>query len=235
MKKGRLDIILSTFLLSLVLQNIKAMPKIKNRVGETYGTVTVISFSHSIDKKNYWNCECSCGNQLVISTHNLWPNVARNSCVKCNGKHHGMTKTTEWRSWRSMRNRCLNPDTEHFIWYGARGITICERWESFPNFLEDMGLKPSPKHTIDRIDVNGNYEPMNCRWATQKEQHNNKRSNHWLEFNGERKTIQQWLDITGMPDTTFHSRLKAGWSVEDALMKPTKYRSDRYTRKTQPV
>lgn len=229
MKKAKNIFQFLALLLTLVLvQNIKVMAKLKNLIGKTYGNLTVISYSHSNDGF-YWNCECRCGNLMVKSTAYL--NYVQRSgaitCMKCNTTHktHGMTYSKEWRSWRSMRSRCLNlNDPDHFRWYSSRGITICERWDLFENFLADMGPKPTAKHTIDRINPNGNYEPSNCRWATQKEQHNNKRSNHWIEFKGERKTIQQWLDIVGIADTTFHSRLKRGMSVEDALTIPVRKR-----------
>lgn len=228
MKKAK-TILIPAFLLSLVLLNNKAMANVKNLVGNTYVYLTVISYSHysKIKSGHIWTCRCQCGREVLASTGylNSIIKLGLKGCNKCSvkSKTHGMTLSKEWRSWRSMRGRCMNTnDPDHFRWYSSRGISVCERWDSFENFLADMGPKPTPKHTIDRIDPNGNYEPSNCRWATQKEQHNNKRSNHWIEFRGERKTIQQWLDIVGMADTTFHSRLKRGMSVADALTTPVK-------------
>lgn len=92
------------------------------------------------------------------------------------GVTHGMSKTLEYRSWKGVLERCRNSSSPHYANYGARGISICERWiSSFPNFIEDMGLRPTPGHSIDRINVDGNYEPGNCRWATRSEQQRNKR------------------------------------------------------------
>lgn len=223
MKKAKTILLISAFLLIFLMLNSKDMRKIQNLVGKTYSHLTVISFSHSNDGQ-FWNCQCKCGNKLIVSTGQLNFLLKRNAngCTKCAVRNvtHNMTNSPEWRSWRSMRGRVLNKNSDHKKWYSDRGITICKRWDSFENFLSDMGPKPSPKHTIERIDTNGNYNPSNCKWATQKEQHNNKRSNHLITFRGETKTIQQWLDIIRMADTTFHSRLKLGWSIEEALTKP---------------
>jgi hypothetical protein len=108
--------------------------------------------------------------------------------------------------------------------YGARGIQICERWDnSFEAFYADMGPRPGPEYSIDRRDVNGHYEPGNCRWATDTEQANNKRNNHYIEHNGERKTITQWAQEVGLHPSTIRQRLKLGWSTERAMtrLRPT--------------
>jgi hypothetical protein len=123
-----------------------------------------------------------------------------------------------------MIRRCTNPDSTGYARYGGRGITVCDRWrESFANFLADMGPKPTPRHTIDRINNDGNYEPGNCRWATGKEQCRNTRRNRYIEHDGRRMTQVEWCEETGMIKATLCCRLKSGWSVAAALTTPVNH------------
>ena len=120
-----------------------------------------------------------------------------------------------------MKTRCLNPNSKDFLRYQGRGITICERWKSsFWNFIEDMGPRPSPSHSIDRIDNNGNYEPSNCRWATLSDQANNMRSNHLVEYDGKSQSLAAWSAETGLAHSTLTERLRMGWTIKDALTRP---------------
>jgi len=116
-----------------------------------------------------------------------------------------------------MRERCRNPKNKKFQHYGARGISVAARWNSFENFLADMGEAP-PGLTLERDDVNGNYEKDNCRWADQKTQQNNRRNNRRIEFRGETLTLSQWAERLGLKEATVRNRLdRAGWPVERAL------------------
>lgn len=134
-----------------------------------------------------------------------------------NATKHGYHKSPTYSSWQSMRTRCMNPKSAHFERYGARGITVCERWNDFRNFLEDMGERP-PGTTIDRYpDKGGNYELGNCRWATMREQENNKRNNVVVEAEGRRQTVMEWSREKGIYYATLIKRLQAGWPVERAL------------------
>ena len=123
----------------------------------------------------------------------------------------------EYRAWACMRTRCRNPNSQDYALYGGRGILVCERWNSFAAFLEDMGLKPSPKHSIDRIDNDGNYTPGNCRWATPKEQANNQRRSRRVEFHGEQLSLPEWATRLGISRESLRDRLNNGWTVERAL------------------
>lgn len=130
---------------------------------------------------------------------------------------HGGVATPEYRSWSMMKVRCMNPKSRARQNYGGRGITVCERWFDFANFYADMGPRPSPEHSLDRIDNSKGYELGNCRWATDSEQGRNKRNNSMLTLNGETLCITEWAARTGLKRRTIQARLIYGWSVERAL------------------
>lgn len=120
--------------------------------------------------------------------------------------------------WRSMIQRCTDKDFKTYRHYGGRGVSICNRWlESFEAFMDDVGPRPSRKHSLDRIDNSGNYEPGNVRWATRTEQLRNTRRTRLLTFGGETHCLSAWSEKLGIDKRTIHSRLKAGWTVEQAL------------------
>lgn len=126
-------------------------------------------------------------------------------------RKHGMTKSPEFFCWHNMRMRCSTPTSSSYHLYGARGIKVCPRWsDSFENFLADMGPRPSPKHSLDRIDSNGNYEPANCRWATAAEQAANRRSVRNITHGGVTASIAEWARRTGLKEATIAYRLNRG-------------------------
>lgn len=139
---------------------------------------------------------------------------------------HGYSYTPEYRAWQTMRLRCQNPANQAYANYGGRGIIVCERWrESVSNFIADMGPKPTPKHEIDRINNDGNYEPGNCRWVTRTENDRNRRSNRWLTFRGETLTLTEWAQRFGIRNDTLTHRIEIGWDVERALTTPVRPKS----------
>ncbi|MDE2097629.1 MAG: hypothetical protein KGL39_10310 [Patescibacteria group bacterium] len=122
-----------------------------------------------------------------------------------------------------MKKRCLNPKVYKYPKYGGRGIVVCQRWMDFENFIADMGSKPTSKHTLERTNRNGNYEPSNCVWATQKVQQRNRSTNHILEFRGQKKTMVYWAETFGLKLKTLAARIARGWTVSEALTIPIQY------------
>lgn len=144
-------------------------------------------------------------------------------------KKHGLHGTRPYHSWQGMKQRCYWVSGPAYGRYGGRGIKVCDRWfNSFENFIKDMGWPPTELHTIDRIDTNGNYEPGNCRWATPKEQASNRRKGKYpvnrkgirITCFGVTKSIKDWITESPVGKTAVRSRLAAGWAPEDAIFKP---------------
>lgn len=199
------------------------MGRLIDLTGTVHGKWTVICRAdNSKHQQTRWHCVCECGNQRTVQSSDL--RSGKSICCGCSRKHH-LSHTPEWLSWRAMMQRCNYKDHKYFSLYGGRGITICERWAtSFLAFLDDMGPRPTSKHTLDRINSNGNYCPANCRWVTRKQQCRNRRNNKTIAFNGMVLCISEWSEMTGLHKDTINKRLRAGWSVEDVLTKPLRAR-----------
>lgn len=208
--------------------------KFKDMTGERYGNLTVIKRGEDyICGKNLhtttWICRCDCGNE-IRATRTMLINGRTKSCG-CKSPRfkeiHGECKTRLYHIRTSMIQRCENKNHVHYENYGGRGINVCEEWrnsyENFRSWAMENGYKEDL--TIDRIDVNGNYEPSNCKWATPKEQGKNRRDNHFLTFNGETHTVTEWAEIIGIKSDTLFYRIKAGWDIEDALTPSTHRRN----------
>lgn len=162
------------------------MGKTIDLTGQKFGNLLVLSRCGSYKTKNgtiaAWLCKCECGEEIQALSSRLrdgtTKNCNKNSCKKPHHQTHGMSFSAEYRCYRAMRNRCFLPSVKQFPNYGGRGIVVCNRWleeRGFENFLADMGRKPSSDYSLDRINPEGNYEPSNCRWATQSEQSKNRR------------------------------------------------------------
>lgn len=130
---------------------------------------------------------------------------------------HDGCKDSLLNMWRHMWQRCENENYPSYARYGGRGIVVCERWRSFGLFLADMGNKPSPQHTIDRIDNNGPYAPENCHWATKRQQSNNRRDNRLLTYQGKTQTLTEWARERQLLSQTIGIRLQRGATIEQAL------------------
>lgn len=199
-------------------------------IGNTFGRLEVIgSAPDHVRRYRRWTVRCVCGEEFMVLEDNLKAGKSQ-SCGCLNrertsqaNRRHGRTYTRTWNAWTNMRKRCA-PGSKWHVWYAARGIKVCQRWVQFENFYTDMGECP-PKYSIDRIDVNGDYELSNCRWATWAEQMRNRRSNHYIECNGDRLIIEDWARKTGIPSKTIHQRIRYGWSEERAVSTPVRWMS----------
>ena len=199
----------------------------KVEIGRKYNLLTPIKFFGTDERNNklYW-CKCDCGNEKIVKTTDLVRGVVK-SCG-CLAKQaliercvtHGKTKHPLYSKWHTMKSRCNNSNNASYERYGGRGIKVCDEWEnSFQAFYEwAMANGYKEGLSIDRIDNDGNYEPANCRWVTQEEQCNNRRTSHKLTYEGETHTITEWSKITGIKRKIISQRVNnLGWSIERAL------------------
>jgi hypothetical protein len=193
----------------------------KDRLGLRYGRLVVIGSIHVRGLGTGWECLCDCGQKTYAAGNNL----ETGNTTSCGCFHaarlrtHGKTKSRVYTIWKGMRRRCQSPKALEYRNYGARGISVCERWQTFENFLSDMG-EPEDGLTIERINNDGNYEPSNCKWASYKDQLNNRRNNHYVSAFGRRRTLTQWSEEMNIPTSTIKNRLyRAKLSPEEALRK----------------
>lgn len=209
----------------------------KDRAGQRFGRLLVLREAerppHLKGRSAYWECLCDCGNKTTVSGNSLSKGDTK-SCgcwhKECatqqaaNTKKHGLVNSPEYKAYCGMKYRCYNKKASNWASYGGRGITVCDRWrESFEAFYEDMGARPSPKHSLDRIDNNGPYSPDNCRWATNEQQSNNRRhprphTDHpRYTYNGKTQTLSEWARELNIQRNILQHRIKRGWSIERAF------------------
>lgn len=217
----------------------KAVPITEeNTIGKRFGLLTVIALCEPVYyKPRKAICQCDCGKKTESFVSSLRGGGAKSCGCEPQKKHaqrftkHGHSKHPLYSTYKSMLHRCFNKNAQAFKYYGGRGISVCERWrcgadgkDGFECFVIDMGNKPTSKHSIDRIDNNGSYSPENCRWATPKQQGNNVRSNFKIPHGDKIKTISELSEGAVVSYETLRSRLKSGWDVEAARIKPSQIR-----------
>lgn len=203
-----------------------------------FGRLTLIGENVDGRRKNqrYAWCKCDCGNVKSINIYSLKHGISRScGCLRTeelversvtHGKARVSKRSPEYRAWADAKTRCFNPRVRNYAEYGGRGISMCEEWRgSFEAFYRDMGDRPSPIHSLDRIDTNGDYEKSNCRWSTDKEQCRNTRFNRILEIDGQRMPLVEAAERYGIKRATIWRRLEAGWSVHEAVKTPVRISS----------
>ena len=192
-----------------------------------YGFLTPVSVAYRRGFHVIWTCRCRCGNTKEVYQSNLVSGHTK-SCGCDNRKKsrerrltHGQSRTRLYEVWKAMIRRCENKNAKQYEDYGGRGIQVCRRWrESYEAFIEDMGMPPTPEHSIERRDNDKGYSPENCFWGTRKEQARNKRNNRLLTHDGRTQCTAAWSEETGLSVYTIYARLKLGWTVDEALTAP---------------
>lgn len=208
--------------------------KLVDLTGQKFGRLTVVEYCGRVGHSSSWRCVCECGKETRSSGNGLRNGTAKScGCFRSdrmsglNYKHgerggeNRKRKPPEYKAWEAIKQRCTNPKAKGWEWYGGRGIAMAPEWvNDFPAFLSHVGPRPSPKHTIDRIDSNKDYAPGNVRWASWDVQANNRSNNRIVDIGGYRLTLKEAADAVGLPYKTVKGRIQKGWSVDDALSEP---------------
>ena len=204
--------------------------------GQVFTYLTVVEFVGRRGNSSYYRCNCRCGSATEVSRSSLVGGQSKScGCFRAERmqglmRTHGMAghkrdkstkKSPEYKTWDGIKERCLNKNGNGYENYGARGISMAPEWrDSFEAFFAHIGPRPSPKHSIDRVDNTGDYEPGNVRWATSVQQNRNKRSNRLVEYSGRTVCLAEAAELAGLPYYVVKNRIYKGWTVEDALAEP---------------
>lgn len=214
------------------------MLKEEDFVGKKFGKLTVLKLDSTKQKYKgekkegliyFWLCQCECGNTKIMRTEYL----GRTKSCGCLNKEkppkrtHGMSKTKIYSCWKNMRRRCYEFENKRYKTYGGRGIKVCEEWQEFKPFYDwAMSNGYQEGLTIERIDVNGNYEPSNCTWITMKQQGYNTTRTHFLTYNDKTQSVAEWAVETGLTYSTLQHRLQRGWDIAKLLSTPQRNKND---------
>lgn len=195
------------------------MRRIHVKAGDRYGRLTVVREVDKRGQHRMFECKCDCGNVKTFIFNNLRKNHSTTCGCSWDGNPtHGMSHTIEYDSWCNMRRRCTEVKNHKYSRYGGRGITVCDRWKnSFENFYEDMGASPGPEYSLGRIDNDGDYCPVNCRWETAMQQVRNRSNTRMVTIDGVTRPLAEWAEISGLPYGTLQYRLDMRWSPKDAI------------------
>jgi hypothetical protein len=216
------------------------MTKMVDLAGQRFGRLVVL---HRVPYKTpgraRWAVLCDCGTQKAVNGKEL-RNGDTSSCgclhremVGDQFRAHGEHGSAEFWAFHNARSRCANPNTAQYADYGGRGIRF--RFDSLEQFILEVGRRPTPEHSLDRIDVDGDYAPGNVRWATRKVQNRNKRNTRMLTFRGRTQSLPDWVEETGMARHNFKNRLRLGWSVEDIINTPVGQKRPPKAEKSDPT
>lgn len=194
-----------------------------DRTGFRHDRVVVLGYLGIDRNQHRWLCKCDCGNLTVIATCKLGKTRScgcRFTETMGNRRTHGKSGQSVYNRWVAMIQRCTNPKNLNFFNYGGRGIQVCERWRVFENFYADMGEPPTPKHTLERKNNNGNYEPDNVKWATYRENQNNRRSSLLFTYKGKTQSVIEWCRELHLPYGRVITRIEKGWDFVSAVTVP---------------
>lgn len=218
-------------------KEVSSRTRSKDISGQRFGMLVAVNYEYTDNSRNrHWKCICDCGKITYPSAGSLLQgnttscgckrienaNAANNARRTYAGEYiNGHTRL--YNIWHGMCQRCHDPNSTGYANYGAKGIIVCKEWRENPLIFQKWALENgyTDDLSIDRIDFNGNYEPSNCRWVTREVQDNNKRTNVFLDYNGKHMTIAQWARELNISYSVIQHRIKAGWTVEDALTKPS--------------
>jgi hypothetical protein len=182
---------------------------------QRFGRLLVIGYSHA-KVNRHWHCLCDCGRETIVNGAHLTSGHTQSCGCAYHRKYGNLAKENrvEYNTWLSMHKRCQNPVGKN---KNYKGVSICERWNDFASFLDDMGKRPGKEYSIDRINSQSNYEPSNCRWATSTQQNRNRSNNHWITFNGKTQILEDWAREIGISPATIIARIGKGLPIEKVL------------------